>query len=450
MVREHIVIVSKYHAFMPLTSFFKKARFALGGLTIFLFLGISPAHEVAAAGSGACSSHGGVDCSAGADYDGSVICEDGWRHSSVSYRSVEKCKEDSSVRTCTAPDSIGCKSYFDYLQLKNALSVGPNDVEGKTASDQLALCRIEIQLFFERGKLYNYCLELQNAEMTVMSSLDSDLGCWSALGIHSKRGPSPGTCVCDSGYVFNKSADTCILDLGDKRAEVDAAILSGYAVASGPVERTAEGKCPDFSSVRGNDAFCSCNDGFFGVLSTCTVAPVYCSIRYGSAAEWDAYKKSCSCKTGYGFDPARGSCISLFEECTQRLGVQAVLSSGRCVCNEGAALDPVTGKCESKLVIEARGTQSSVAPRINTSSSSPATGGESASVPPKAAASTPRYFIGKPKSKQDLLNCSIVGVTANKRYYMRGHASIKSMTISGKECFATEAAAKLKRYVRVK
>lgn len=34
---------------------------------------------------GACSHHNGVNCSAGADDDGSVICNDGWRDSSVSY-----------------------------------------------------------------------------------------------------------------------------------------------------------------------------------------------------------------------------------------------------------------------------------------------------------------------------------------------------------------------------
>lgn len=34
---------------------------------------------------GACSHHDGVDCSAGPDDDGSVICNDGWRDSSVSY-----------------------------------------------------------------------------------------------------------------------------------------------------------------------------------------------------------------------------------------------------------------------------------------------------------------------------------------------------------------------------
>ena len=43
--------------------------------------------------SGACSGHSGVSCSAGADYDGSVICNDGWRDSSVAYSSMIECKE---------------------------------------------------------------------------------------------------------------------------------------------------------------------------------------------------------------------------------------------------------------------------------------------------------------------------------------------------------------------
>lgn len=40
---------------------------------------------------GCCSSHGGVDCEAGRDQDGSVICKDGWRDSSCSYDEVSKC-----------------------------------------------------------------------------------------------------------------------------------------------------------------------------------------------------------------------------------------------------------------------------------------------------------------------------------------------------------------------
>lgn len=38
------------------------------------------------ADSGACSNHGGVNCSAGPDTDGSVICNDGWKDSTITYR----------------------------------------------------------------------------------------------------------------------------------------------------------------------------------------------------------------------------------------------------------------------------------------------------------------------------------------------------------------------------
>lgn len=42
--------------------------------------------------SGCCSHHGGVDCDAGPDSDGSVICKDKWRDSSCSYSSMASCK----------------------------------------------------------------------------------------------------------------------------------------------------------------------------------------------------------------------------------------------------------------------------------------------------------------------------------------------------------------------
>lgn len=47
--------------------------------------------------SGACSGHGGVSCSAGQDSDGSVICVDGWRNSSVSYASMLNCGGSKST-----------------------------------------------------------------------------------------------------------------------------------------------------------------------------------------------------------------------------------------------------------------------------------------------------------------------------------------------------------------
>lgn len=45
--------------------------------------------NVASASSGACSGHDGVNCLIGPDADGSVICKDGWRGSSVQYFEIK-------------------------------------------------------------------------------------------------------------------------------------------------------------------------------------------------------------------------------------------------------------------------------------------------------------------------------------------------------------------------
>ena len=49
--------------------------------------------------SGCCSSHGGVDCSAGAQSNGHVICYDGWRGSSCLYSEMVKCGGSSTSTT---------------------------------------------------------------------------------------------------------------------------------------------------------------------------------------------------------------------------------------------------------------------------------------------------------------------------------------------------------------
>ncbi len=65
-------------------------------LILGICVSISSTTSIVYATSGACSSHGGVDCGAGADWDGSVICEDGWTGSSVSYYDMDSCEDDSA------------------------------------------------------------------------------------------------------------------------------------------------------------------------------------------------------------------------------------------------------------------------------------------------------------------------------------------------------------------
>jgi hypothetical protein len=60
----------------------------------FLFL-IFPGNTFAT--SGACSYHGGVNCSYGSTYYGNVMCNDGWINSSVSFYDAEECQADQNV-----------------------------------------------------------------------------------------------------------------------------------------------------------------------------------------------------------------------------------------------------------------------------------------------------------------------------------------------------------------
>lgn len=69
--------------------------------------------------SGACSYHNGVNCYAGADYDGSVICNDGWRDSTVRYDSMEICDNgETQVKylsdVCSDVPEDKYFNFFDY------------------------------------------------------------------------------------------------------------------------------------------------------------------------------------------------------------------------------------------------------------------------------------------------------------------------------------------------
>lgn len=64
-------------------------------LVITIGIALLAAPVAFAAGSGACSGHDGVDCLAGPDIDGSVLCMDGWTDSSVFYSEIkEVCGDD--------------------------------------------------------------------------------------------------------------------------------------------------------------------------------------------------------------------------------------------------------------------------------------------------------------------------------------------------------------------
>ncbi|MFA5130389.1 MAG: hypothetical protein WC477_05790 [Patescibacteria group bacterium] len=106
----------------------KKYLFLIIFGCLFVF---SPAF--AASGSGACSWHGGVNCTASASYGGSVVCNDGWKDSSVSYKNVIECQTRSVFdpwKKCTLYLNLQTASNFtcsvdpqkQYQQYKDAIA----------------------------------------------------------------------------------------------------------------------------------------------------------------------------------------------------------------------------------------------------------------------------------------------------------------------------------------
>lgn len=143
--------------------------------------------------SGACSSHGGVNCSVQTT-DGYAVCADGVI-SSVAYSAMKECVASA----CIAPPAYGCTSQDDYDALNNQISGASYSVRqssryapGNMAiiaeyQQQLDTCQEQIDQYSADVEAYNTCVHtrscgpVENGEMR----WDEDAGC---------------RATCDKGY----------------------------------------------------------------------------------------------------------------------------------------------------------------------------------------------------------------------------------------------------------
>src|SRR3989344_8470697 len=78
---------------------------------------VLPVHAV----EGTCSWHGGINCAAGADWDGSAICNDGWRDSTERYSSAQMCK--GTLHSCTPDEKSVIDSKYEIEEQFEAIQV---------------------------------------------------------------------------------------------------------------------------------------------------------------------------------------------------------------------------------------------------------------------------------------------------------------------------------------
>jgi hypothetical protein len=220
--------------------------------------------------SGACSSHGGVNCGLGRQYDGRVYCVDGWVDSETYYSFTQKCINESTAPFCTTEEYNDLLIKYDIEKLENEIDellsttrIGSAKLEEQHFGIPLSLLRgqqakleeqalleslyLEDKLKLQLNKVNSECSVLgvnrmfEEKHKTSCSSsgyiyrndqcITPTQDCQSyygnyAYGITNTDGGS--TCYCSDGYVWNQNQTTCILN-----TPICSALINGYLGSDG-------------------------------------------------------------------------------------------------------------------------------------------------------------------------------------------------------------------------
>lgn len=241
-------------------------RHIVVAIVIFIFFALLPL-GMSHATSGACSHHGGVNCAAGASFDGKVQCNDGWTNSSVYFSDADECKA-----TCQYPSSSGCKTESDYGALQVKLNAMGGYLGG-SASQQGALnqCRAEITSYQASIQAHSDCVATHgNSRNYTMGS-----------GVNSSSIQGDMNRYCAAKYGGESYFDS---------AAVACRCSSGYALS-------ATGQCVTFDQ--------------------------FCANRIGAHGYYDQSTDRCVCTSGYVLPNGTGQCISGDQYCSEKDGAHA-------------------------------------------------------------------------------------------------------------------------------
>jgi len=244
--------------------------------------------------SGACSYHSGVNCGAGPDWDGSAICNDGWRDSTVSYLSSKECENyiyctDAELSTIYAKYGIdNLQSQKSSLEAKIALiNVELNaaliKVEGKPMTMSSIIGqknRLISDANMELAPLQSQ-LNLVNSQLT--TALTSALGECKALGVARIN-------------KLRQLAYQIYLDsLAQKQAIQEQELIKQLQIT-----------CSTNSTLK-DDGKCYCNSGYWysDKKSSCIKYDEWCKLETPNTYY---NEDACHCKSGYLYDSKLSKC----------------------------------------------------------------------------------------------------------------------------------------------
>ncbi len=224
--------------------------------------------QLSKAVSGACSSHGGVNCSIGSDIDGSVICNDGWKDSSVLFVQSAECQ----AKICIYPASTGCKTENDYGAMQSSqIRSGSQEFMNVISSGSLKACRDQITQYQSDLTGYNNCINQQtilNNNQETLANLQTDFItsmislCHDSLGVNSNYDSNQKACVCTKGYapVLQNTKLKCVL--------ANDYCLRNFGTSSSPIMGKFNSPVTLKEGAVPNER-CACNEGFILNLGKC-------------------------------------------------------------------------------------------------------------------------------------------------------------------------------------
>ncbi len=239
--------------------------------------------------SGDCSWHGGINCSIGSDFDGSVICNDGWKDSSDKYTEAIECQNISTKNPYS-----GCYGYRKILDdlkciLESQYSWWENTykeygmINNEIAIMELAKCRSQINIAKPIIEEYEKCIKdiddlYAKYYKKTCKSGEKELGntgvCyennhWCSLmyGENLKYNSNTDSCDCSDGYSLNSSKKQCekIKTIITKRTKQGSLKLkSGRIITYSEYcqQKYKESNFIAYESNNKNGFICSCKDGY--------------------------------------------------------------------------------------------------------------------------------------------------------------------------------------------
>lgn len=157
--------------------------------------------------SGACSNHGGVNCSVGSSVNGHAICNDGWE-SATNFYQTDEC-------SCVPPIR---PQYFDSSQCaaigQQQVNNGMERYSPSLARGDVASCETSVSNYQSELSNYNSCLAQMTQPLFINYPTANQVPTQIVCPQNQVLNMTSNQCQCASGYardILNVSTTLCIL-----------------------------------------------------------------------------------------------------------------------------------------------------------------------------------------------------------------------------------------------